>query len=622
MINPAMQNQMMRAPNQQYQAMTAGQPQMQAQVMPQSYQYTPPAASQMPNMQYGLQGSEAALGAGYQQALSGIQGGIDMAQQTLLGSAGGGTNYGLAGQQMYGNQAINALQGAQGYNQMLGNKAINTIGGANQQQQMFGNQALGSINNAVGMQQQFGNQALGGLNNAMAAQQQFGDRALGAINSATGAASSAINKGIGNVNTAFNEGVSALNQYIPQGTNAFNQMANFSGSGPGGAAAQQQAYDSYMESPDVAFLREQGERSVLQNARAAGGVGGNVLKELQRYGTGVASQGFNDYYNRLKGVADMGFGASQGVGSLRGQQAGIVGNLSSQQAQNALQGGQMSSNVLSNLGNNAIQGAQIGAGILGDMGSSGLQGAQLSSNVLGNMGSNTMQNANAAANIYGNLGSNYSNTAGQMANVYGDLGAGAMNASNTMANMYNNAGLSAGDYAYGTGQLLSGGRLQAGRDISAIQQAQGQGLSNIVGGGASNIAQLLSGVGDSINSQQGNLAAILANLATNTASQGGNQTSSAQFLNNTGIMKDLAALLQGAGTAAAASDVRLKENIRPAAVINGINFYHWDWNEAGKAIAGDQIGFGVIAQELINIKPEAVTIGNDGYLRVNYKMVI
>jgi hypothetical protein len=556
MINPSMQNQMMRAPTPQYLAMSAaqGQQQMQPQVMPsqptaQPYQYTPAAAPQMPNMQYGLQGSESALGAGYQQALSGVQGGVDMARQALLGSTGLGINTGLAGQQLYGNQAINALQGAQGYNQMLGNKAINTIGGANQQQQLYGNQALGSINNAVGMQQQFGNQALGGLNNALSSQQQYGNQALGAINKATGAASSAINKGLGSVNTAFNEGVSALNQYIPQGTNAFNQMANFSGSGPGGAAAQQQAYDSYMEGPDIAFLREQGERSVLQNARAAGGVGGNVLKELQRYGTGVASQGFNDYYNRLKGVADMGFGASQGVGSLRGQQAGIVGNLSSQQAQNALQGGQMSSNVLSNLGNNAIQGAQIGAGILGDMGSSGLQGAQLSSNVLGNMGSNTMQNANAAANIYGNLGSNYSNTAGQMANVYGDLGAGSMNASNTLANMYNNAGLSAGDYAYGTGQLLSGGRLQAGRDISAIQQAQGQGLSNIVGGGASNIAQLLSGVGDTINTQQGNLASILANLATNTSSTAGNQTSVAQFMKSPDYVNQLSQVLGAAGAA-------------------------------------------------------------------------
>lgn len=287
----------------------------------------------------------------------------------------------------------------------------------------------------------------------------------------------------------------------------------------------------------------------------------------------------------------------------------------------ALQGAQMASGIYGNLGNSAMQGAQLASGIYGDLGSGGFQGAQLSSNVLGNMGSNSMQNANAAANIYGNLGANATNSAGNMANVYGDLGAGSMNASNTLANMYNNAGQSAGDYAYGTGQLLSGGRLQAGRDISGIQQAQGQGLSNIVGGGASNIAQLLSGVGDSINSQQGNLASILASLA-GAASGGGNQTSSAQFLNNQGIAEQLAKLLQGVGTAAAASDVRLKKNIQHRGNVNGINFYSWDWNDEGLKLAGDQIGFGVIAQELLGIKPDAVSLGDDGYLRVNYSMVI
>jgi hypothetical protein len=501
MINP---NQMMRAPTPYMSVVAQQRAQTQPQAMPtQMPQYQPAPAPQMPNMQYGLQGSEAALGAGYQQALSGVQGGVDMARQALLGSTGMGVNTGLAGQQMYGNQAINALQGAQGYNQAIGNQALGGISDANRQQMLLGGAALG------------------GLGNALGAQQKFGDQAIGAINNAVGSASGAISSGMGNVNSAFDEGVSALRQYIPQGTNAFNQMAALAGGD----------YSSYRDSPDMQFLREQGERSVLQNARAAGGVGGNVLKELQRYGTGVASQGFNDYFNRLSGVANMGYGASQGVGSLRGQQAGIVGNLSAQQAQNAMQGGQLSANVYGDLGNRAMQ------------------GAQLSSGILGNMGSNAMQNANAAANIYGNLGANASNTAGQMANVYGDLGAGSMNASNNLANIYNNAGQSAGDYAYGTGQLLSGGRLQAGRDISNIQQAQGQGLSNIVGGGASNIAQLLSGVGDSINSQQGNLASILANLATNTSSTAGNQTSVAQFMKSPDYLNQLSQILGATGAA-------------------------------------------------------------------------
>lgn len=69
------------------------------------------------------------------------------------------------------------------------------------------------------------------------------------------------------------------------------------------------------------------------------------------------------------------------------------------------------------------------------------------------------------------------------------------------------------------------------------------------------------------------------------------------------------------------SDVRLKENIKEAGVINGINFYTWDWTDEGKNIAGDQVEFGVLAQEIMQTHPEAVVKGRDGYLRVNYGKV-
>ncbi len=390
----------MRAPNQNLQPLQAQSTQ---------YQYAAPQAPTMPNIPYGLAGSEQALGRWYETALNNMQSGVDAAQYALLS------------------------------------------------------------NSDLGRQR---------LNSALAQSQGFGQQALQAVNNAGNAASGAISSGIGSVTGAFDEGVSALNQYIPKGLNAFNQAAALAGGD----------YSSYTESPDMQFLREQGERSVLQNARAAGGVGGNVLKELQRYGTGLASQGFNDYYNRVKGIADMGYGASQGVGSLRGQQAGIVGNLSAQQAQNAMQQGQLSAGILGGMGSDALG---VGQAILGER---------------------------------QNLGSN-------------------------LASLLSGQGGAAADYAFNTGQAISGGRQQAGRDISAIQQAQGQGLSNMVGGSASNIAQLLSGVGDTISGQQGNLASILANLATNTASTAGNQTSVAQFMKSPDYLNQLSQILGAAGAA-------------------------------------------------------------------------
>jgi len=71
------------------------------------------------------------------------------------------------------------------------------------------------------------------------------------------------------------------------------------------------------------------------------------------------------------------------------------------------------------------------------------------------------------------------------------------------------------------------------------------------------------------------------------------------------------------------SDIRLKENIQPIGKSdNGINLYTWDWNEEGKRIAGNQPTIGVLAQELREVMPEAVTEGPDGYLRVNYLKVL
>jgi len=74
----------------------------------------------------------------------------------------------------------------------------------------------------------------------------------------------------------------------------------------------------------------------------------------------------------------------------------------------------------------------------------------------------------------------------------------------------------------------------------------------------------------------------------------------------------------GAGLLLASSDVRLKENIRYAETVNGINVYTWEWNDEGKRIAGNQEQRGPLAQELIETHPESVFKGTDGYYLVDY----
>ena len=71
------------------------------------------------------------------------------------------------------------------------------------------------------------------------------------------------------------------------------------------------------------------------------------------------------------------------------------------------------------------------------------------------------------------------------------------------------------------------------------------------------------------------------------------------------------------------SDIRLKDNItKVGSLDNGISLYTWEWNDEGKRLAGDDPTYGVLAQEVQEVIPEAVTRGNEGYLMVNYAKLI
>jgi hypothetical protein len=70
----------------------------------------------------------------------------------------------------------------------------------------------------------------------------------------------------------------------------------------------------------------------------------------------------------------------------------------------------------------------------------------------------------------------------------------------------------------------------------------------------------------------------------------------------------------------AMSDVRLKESIKKVGELaNGIGVYTWKWTkeaiESGKA---GSMFKGVLAQEVRKQVPDAVVVGQDGYMRVNY----
>jgi len=66
------------------------------------------------------------------------------------------------------------------------------------------------------------------------------------------------------------------------------------------------------------------------------------------------------------------------------------------------------------------------------------------------------------------------------------------------------------------------------------------------------------------------------------------------------------------------SDIRLKKNIKKVADYT----YTWDWNDKAKEIGADIYpNTGVIAQEIMEIVPDAVFKGEHGYLMVDYSKV-
>jgi len=79
---------------------------------------------------------------------------------------------------------------------------------------------------------------------------------------------------------------------------------------------------------------------------------------------------------------------------------------------------------------------------------------------------------------------------------------------------------------------------------------------------------------------------------------------------------------QTVGRAYAASDIRLKENVfKVDEVEPGVGWYTWDWNDTAKAMGIEDQTEGVIAQELMEVDPGAVAVGDDGYYRVDYSKV-
>jgi hypothetical protein len=70
------------------------------------------------------------------------------------------------------------------------------------------------------------------------------------------------------------------------------------------------------------------------------------------------------------------------------------------------------------------------------------------------------------------------------------------------------------------------------------------------------------------------------------------------------------------------SDKKLKTNIKKVGQLpSGLATYTWDWKEEFNHLVGHHPTVGVIAQEAMEVFPEAVSMHQDGYLQVDYSRV-
>ena len=305
-------------------------------------------------------------------------------------------------------------------------------------------------------------------------------------------------------NAAIQQGIDPLTGYSAQGNSANKLQADLSGAN--GQAAQQAAYAAYQSSPAMQYQMEQMQRATEQSAAARGGLlSGNVLQELQRNASGIASQDYQNQFNNLSQVTNTGLQAAGQIGQLRGQQAGILGNL---------EAGKMSADAqlqAQKMGNEAsIYGQQLGL-------QADLAGRQFQGDLSASLQNAQLQSQNQGLQFQADQARNLQNTQ-LKADAYSQL------ANLAQANGLNTAGLYTG-----TAQQIAAGRTQAGQaiaqnanqsatNISNMLAQNGVAVSDMMAKDISTVTDMIyqSGMQEKIDAQQ--LATILANISGGQAS--------------------------------------------------------------------------------------------------------
>ena len=537
-----------------------------------------PASASATGEEIGLAGAEKALAGGLDASLTGIQAATDVAGGQITGGeqqartditggageaatalssgAGSGLNALIAGiQGGRGDIATGVGQGLTALGAGLGVGRGDIASGTASGLQALG-LGLGSARQDIMGGTEAGLGALyGGLGGARSDLQAAEAKAMGQYGAGLGDIQAGRDVAGQQVQQAFGRGEQMFNPYAQGGQQAHQNQLALSG------ALGQEAFDqAYQASPQMRFLQEQGERTIARNAARTGGLtGGNVQKELLRYGQGVASQDLQNQISNLQALSGQGMQAATGASGLAARggeaQAGIQTDAAARLAaqRNVMGGSQTQTGQgLANL--NVLRG-QGGADILGGAGqqlanlglTGGTQGLQAITGAAGQLGQmaygaggqglGALQRAGEQSGQMAMTGGTQglqtmSNLGQNLASVYGQRGLNladiSSRAAQDRANYNMQGGMQGAQNAYGVGNTLSSQRIGAGRDIAnniAAQSQnlanyasqQGQGLSNLYGGQGQNLQALLAGAGANTANQIANTAAARQNAALNAA---------------------------------------------------------------------------------------------------------
>jgi len=121
----------------------------------------------------------------------------------------------------------------------------------------------------------------------------------------------------------YNNSQANFKPYLDIGKGATYTLGQLTGTGGNGQAD----YSSFFKDPSYTFAQQQGELGIERGANARGmNLSGGTLKDLATFNSGLASQQYGNYFNRLMGLSQLGQASAAGSAANSTTAAGQIGN--------------------------------------------------------------------------------------------------------------------------------------------------------------------------------------------------------------------------------------------------------------------------------------------------------